>query len=104
MIGRSKQLLFKRFLVFLNSPTTKLQEIPVFSLWTLHIRNGFQQLRKMYRDEQKIQVELTREEALSLFLRCLNSNESDSPEIVSALRKLGHVLEGGDDERQLLAS
>jgi len=56
----------------------------------------------MYRDEQMIQVELTREEALSLFLRCLNSSESDSPEIVSALRKLGHVLEG--DDQQLLAS
>ena len=71
-------------------------------IWTCHIANGFQQLERMYRDEQMIQVELTREEALSLFLRCLNSSESDSPEIVSALRKLGHVLEG--DDQQLLAS
>jgi len=47
-------------------------------------------------------VELTKEEALSLFLRCLNSNESDSPEIVSALRKLGRILEG--QEQELLAS
>jgi len=47
-------------------------------------------------------VELTREEALALFLRCLNSSESDTPDIVSALRKLGHLLEGGDE--QLLAS
>lgn len=56
----------------------------------------------MYGDTDLVQIELTREEALSLFLRCLNSSESDSPEIVSALRKLGHVLEG--DEPQLLAS
>lgn len=56
----------------------------------------------MYGDTDLVQIELTREEALSLFLRCLNSSESDSPEIVAALRKLGHVLEG--DEQQLLAS
>lgn len=56
----------------------------------------------MYGDTDLVQIELTREEALSLFLRCLNSSESDSPEIVSALRKLGHVLEG--DEQKLLAS
>lgn len=49
-----------------------------------------------------LDVELTREEALALFLRCLNSSESDSPAIVSALRKLGRALEG--DEDQLLAS
>ena len=56
----------------------------------------------MFRDTDLVQILLTREEALSLFLRCLNSAESDSPEIVSALRKLGHVLEG--DDQTLLAS
>jgi hypothetical protein len=50
----------------------------------------------MVREDGFVQVEFTREEALSLFLRCLNSSETDSPEIVSALRKLGHVLEGDD--------
>ncbi len=47
-------------------------------------------------------IGLTKQEIAALFMRCLNSEEADSPEIVSALQKLGHVLEG--DERQLLAS
>jgi len=42
-------------------------------------------------------VELTRDEALALFLRCLNSSEADTPTIVSALRKLGHLLESTED-------
>lgn len=59
-------------------------------------------LMGMYFKGRFVQVDLTRDEALALFLRCLNSNESDSPDIVSALRKLGHALE--DEEPQMLAS
>jgi hypothetical protein len=49
-----------------------------------------------------LHLELTREEALAIFIRCLNSSEADSPDIVSALRKLGRLLES--DSAELLAS
>jgi hypothetical protein len=52
-------------------------------------------------DQEMVVVELTRDEALGLFLRCLNSSESDSPAIVSALRKLGHVLEASEEPSEL---
>jgi hypothetical protein len=58
----------------------------------------------MYFEGRTMQVDLTREEALALFLRCLNSSECDTPEIVSALRKLGHLLESSEEPHQLLAS
>ena len=55
-------------------------------------------------DQEMMVVELTRDEALGLFLRCLNSSESDSPAIVSALRKLGHILEASQDPAELRAA
>ena len=56
----------------------------------------------MAREGKSIQIDFTEEEALALFVRCLNSTESDSPAIVEALRKLGRAIQG--QEEILLAS
>lgn len=47
----------------------------------------------MDRQEELIQVLLTREEAYDLLMRCLQSDEEDTPVFRNAIRRLARAIE-----------
>jgi hypothetical protein len=44
-------------------------------------------------DEFEVQVELTRDEAYEILMRCLQSDEADTPLFKAALKKLARAIE-----------